>query len=91
VALGVVLDPTRAARAGDDESFDAKLSAKEARKAQILAEARAKASANAAPSASASAPVRERDGPASADFFTPAGGDPGRGGGPDAPNTAPRE
>jgi hypothetical protein len=63
-----------------DANFASKLSAKEARKAQILAEARAKAAAQASSTGGGSSA------PKNADFVVT--GDPGRGGGPDAPNTA---
>lgn len=63
-----------------DANFASKLSAKEARKAQILAEARAKAAAQASSTSGGSSA------PKNADFVVT--GDPGRGGGPDAPNTA---
>ena len=63
-----------------DANFTSKLSAKEARKAQILAEARAKAASQASSTGGGSSA------PKNADFVVT--GDPGRGGGPDAPNTA---
>lgn len=80
-AAVVVAAPARAGGNDDaDANFASKLSAKEARKAQILAEARAKAAAQASSTGGgASAPTN-------ADFVVT--GDPGRGGGPDAPNTA---
>ena len=80
-ATAVVAAPARAGGNDDaDENFASKLSAKEARKAQILAEARAKAAAQASSTGGGSSA------PKNADFVVT--GDPGRGGGPDAPNTA---
>lgn len=89
-ALSALALATGAARAGDDDSYAGKLSAKEARKAEILAATRAKAQAQAA----SSAPVSSNDGaqsalsqPTSATMFRTE--DPGRGAG--APNVATRE
>lgn len=91
-ALSALALATGAARAGDDDSYAGKLSAKEARKAEILAATRAKAKAQAA----SSAPVSSNDGaqsalsePTSATMFRTE--DPGRGGGAGAPNVATRE
>jgi hypothetical protein len=61
-ALSALALATGAARAGDDDSYAGKLSAKEARKAEILAATRAKAQAQAA----SSAPVSSNDGAQSA-------------------------
>ena len=81
LALALAANPTQRARAADDDaSFSSKLSAKEAQKAKILADARAKAQAQAAPAPSAA------KAPTSAAMFMT--DDPGRGGGPDAPNVA---
>jgi len=75
--------PARAGGNDDaDANFASKLSAKEARKSQILAEARAKAAAQA----SSTGGTPDASAPKNADFVVT--GDPGRGGGPDAPNTA---
>lgn len=82
-AAAVVASPARAGGNDDaDANFASKLSAKEARKAQILAEARAKAAAQASSTGGGSS----SSAPTNADFVVT--GDPGRGGGPDAPNTA---
>lgn len=82
-AAAVVAAPARAGGNDDaDANFASKLSAKEARKAQILAEARAKAAAQASSTGGGSG----SSAPKNADFVVT--GDPGRGGGPDAPNTA---
>jgi len=79
--VGVFLAATPlGARAGDDGSYTTKVSAKEARKAEILAAARAKAAANA------SAPEAPKAELTNAEMFRT--DDPGRGGGPSAPRTA---
>lgn len=85
-AFSVVVSAAPARAGGNDDAdanFASKLSAKEARKAQILAEARAKAAAQASPTTGGSG---SSSAPKNADFVVT--GDPGRGGGPDAPNTA---
>ncbi|OUS43309.1 hypothetical protein BE221DRAFT_194722 [Ostreococcus tauri] len=69
----------RSARAGDDDSYASKLSAKERRKAEILAQAKEKARAQAATPAAPSAELQ------SAETFRTE--NPGRGGGSDAPWT----
>lgn len=79
--VGVFLAATPlGARAGDEGSYTSKVSAKEARKAEILAAARAKAAANA------SAPEAPKAELTNAEMFRT--DDPGRGGGKDAPRTA---
>jgi len=79
--VSTTMTPLGAAFAGDDDaSFTSKLSAKEQKKAEILAAARAKAQAQAAPV------VKEAPAPTNAAMFMTE--DPGRGGGPDAPNVA---
>ena len=78
--VGALLAATPSARAGDEGSYTSKVSAKEARKAEILAAARAKAAANA------SAPEAPKAELTNAEMFRT--DDPGRGGGPDAPRTA---
>ena len=80
--VSTTMTPLGAAFAGDDDaSFTSKLSAKEQKKAEILAAARAKAQAQAATPV-----VKEAPAPTNAAMFMTE--DPGRGGGPDAPNVA---
>ena len=79
-ALATVALDARAKGDDEDKSYAGKLSARDARRAEILAAARAKAQAQAA------SPVPASDDPKNADMFMTE--DPGRGGGPDAPNTA---
>ena len=91
-ALSALALATGAARAGDDDSYAGKLSAKEARKAEILAATRAKAQAQAASSAAVSSNGGAQSAlsePTSATMFRTE--DPGRGGGAGAPNVATRE
>ena len=80
--VSTTMTPLGAAFAGDDDaSFTSKLSAKEQKKAEILAAARAKAQAQAVTPV-----VKEAPAPTNAAMFMTE--DPGRGGGPDAPNVA---